>query len=140
MIFNNTNVSNWVNKTDDKKQQLYQNTQQNYNEIVAKTIQTNNADLVSQMVNNNEIKDLLILEKITVQKEYESKQLAEEFQHDLDVYLCDGNKLLEQTEIDDDVILCLSLKQRRSKPIEELNRKSKHTTKIKKKSKIIFTE
>ena len=76
MIFNNTNVSNWVNKTDDKKQQLYQNTQQNYNEIVAKTIQTNNADLVSQMVNNNEIKDLLILEKITVQKEYESKQLA----------------------------------------------------------------
>ena len=140
MIFNNTNVSNWVNKTDDKKQQLYQNTQQNYNEIVAKTIQTNNADLVSQMVNNNEIKDLLILEKITVQKEYESKQLAEKFQHDLDVYLCDGNKLLEQTEIDDDVILCLSLKQRRSKPIGELNRKSKHTTKIKKKSKILFTE
>ena len=140
MIFNNTNVNNWVNKTDDKNQQLYQNTQQNYNEIAAKKIQTSNADLVSQMVNNNEIKDLLILEKITVQKEYESKQLAEEFQHDLDVYLCDGNKLLEQTEIDDDVILCLSLKQRRSKPIEELNRKSKHTTKIKKKSKIIFTE
>ena len=140
MIFNNTNVNNWVNKTDDKNQQLYQNTQQNYNEIAAKKIQTSNADLVSQMVNNNEIKDLLILEKITVQKEYESKQLAEKFQHDLDVYLCDGNKLLEQTEIDDDVILCLSLKQRRSKPIEELNRKSKHTTKIKKKSKIIFTE
>lgn len=87
MIFNNTNVNNWVNKTDDKKQQLYQNTQQNYNKIAAKTIQTNNADLVSQMVNNNEIKDLLILEKITVQKEYESKQLAEKFQHDLDVYL-----------------------------------------------------
>lgn len=58
-------------------------------------IQTNNADLVSQMVNNNEIKDLLILEKIAVQKEYESKQLAEKFQHDLDVYLRDGNKLLE---------------------------------------------
>ena len=42
-------------------------------------IQTNNADLVSQMVNNNEIKDLLTLEKIAVQKEYESKQLAENF-------------------------------------------------------------
>ena len=58
-------------------------------------IQTNNADLVSQMVNNNEIKDLLTLEKIAVQKEYESKHLAEKFQHDLDVYLRDGNKLLE---------------------------------------------
>ena len=95
-------------------------------------IRANNADLVSQMVSNNEIRDSLILEKITAEKEYESKQLRKKIQPDLDVYLHDDNELSELTETDDDVILRPSLKQRRSKPIGELNRKSKHTVKIKK--------
>ena len=84
-------------------------------------IRANNADLVSQMVSNNKIKDLLILEKITAQKEYESKKLADKLQPDLDVYLHDDNELLELTETDYDVILSPSLKWRRSKRIEELN-------------------
>ena len=95
-------------------------------------IRANNADLVSQMVSNNEIRDLLILEKITAQKEYESKQLAEKIQPDLDVYLRDDNKLSKLTETDDNVILSPSLRRRRSTRIEKLNRKSKHTAKIKK--------
>ena len=56
-------------------------------------IRANNADLVSQMVSNNEIRDSLILEKITAQNECESKQLTEKIQPDLDVYLRDDNKL-----------------------------------------------
>ena len=52
-----------------KKQQLNQNTQQNYNEIARKMIQVNNADLVSQMVSNKEIRNSLILEKVAAQKE-----------------------------------------------------------------------
>ena len=56
-------------------------------------IRANNADLVSQMVSNNEIRDSLTLEKITAQNEYESKQLTEKIQPDLDVYLRDDNKL-----------------------------------------------
>ena len=65
------NVNDWVNKTDNKK--LDQDVQQNYNEIASKMIRANNADILSQMVTNNEIKDLLILEKIVAQKEHESK-------------------------------------------------------------------
>ena len=95
-------------------------------------IGVNNADLVYQIVSNDEIRDSLILEKNTALKEYGSKQLAEKIQPDLDVYLRDDNDLSELTETDDNVILRLSLKQRRSKRIEELNRKSKHTPKIKK--------
>ena len=68
------NVNDWVNKTDNKK--LDQDVQQNYNEIASETILANNADLLSQMVTNNEIKDSLILEKIIAQKEHESKQLV----------------------------------------------------------------
>ena len=49
------NVIDWVNKTDNKK--LDQNVQQNYNEIASEMIPANNADLLSQMVTNNEIKD-----------------------------------------------------------------------------------
>ena len=61
------NVNDWVNKTDNKK--LDQDVRQNYNEIVRAMIRTNNADLLSQMVNNNEIKESLIFEKIIAQKE-----------------------------------------------------------------------
>ena len=37
-------------------------------------IRGNNAELLSQLVSNNEVRDSLILESITVQKEHESKQ------------------------------------------------------------------
>ena len=51
------NVNEWVDKADEKKQQLVQHTQQNYNEIAGKMIRANNADLLSQMISNNEIRD-----------------------------------------------------------------------------------
>ena len=66
MIVDNINVNDWVNKADKKKQQLDQNTQQNYNEIAGKMIRENNTDLVFQMISNNEIRDSLILETTTV--------------------------------------------------------------------------
>ena len=67
------NVGDWVNKADGKKQQLDQTTKQNYNEIARKMNHAHIADLLFQMVTNNEITDSLILEKITAQKEHESK-------------------------------------------------------------------
>ena len=54
-------------------------------------------------------------------KRVQSKQLAEKIQPDLDVYLRDDNELLELTKTNDNVILRPSLKQKRSKRIEELN-------------------
>ena len=81
-------------------------------------IGANNADLLSQMVTNNKNKDSLILEKITVQKEHEIKQVVEKNQPDLDVYLRDDNKPVELIQIDN-----LSFKERRSKRLAELNRK-----------------
>ena len=80
---------------------------------------------------------MLILERITAQKEHESKQLAEKIQPDLDVYLRDDNEpMVELTEIDDS-----SFKQRRLKRLTELNQKTKHEAKIKKKRlKTLFKE
>ena len=72
MIFDNIiNVNDRANKEDNKKQQLDQNTQQNYNETSSEILHTNNADLISEMITNNEIRDSLILEKITSQKQQE---------------------------------------------------------------------
>ena len=47
------NVNDWVNRTDNKK--LDQDVQQNYNETASKMIRANNADLLFQIVTNNEI-------------------------------------------------------------------------------------
>ena len=58
-------------------------------------ISVNNADLHFQMVGNNEIRDSLILEKITTQEELKSKQLSEKIQPGLalDVFLHDDNEM-----------------------------------------------
>ena len=55
------NAYNWVNRTSNKK--LDQDIQQNYNEIASEMIPANNAELLSQLVTYNEIRDSLILEK-----------------------------------------------------------------------------
>ena len=60
MVDDIINVNDWINKSDNKK--LDQDIQQNYNEIASEMIRTNNADLLSQMISNNEIR------KITAQK------------------------------------------------------------------------
>ena len=115
-----TNVNNWVKKSDNTNQD--QDVQQNYNETVIEMIPANNSDLLSQMISNNEIRDQLILEKNTVQKEHESKQLAEKIQPDLDVFLRDEN---EPSPLPTELINELSFKSKRSKHLLELNRKSK---------------
>ena len=85
-----------INKADNEK--LDQDVQQNYNEVASKMIRENNADLLSQFVSNKEIRDLLILEKITAQKESERKQLAEKMQPGLDVfYAMIMNRLWNET-------------------------------------------
>ena len=43
-------------KTNNKK--LDQDVEQNYNEIVSEMIRANNADLLSQMISSNKIRDL----------------------------------------------------------------------------------
>ena len=82
----------------------------------------NNADLLSEMISNNNIRDSLILEKITAHKEHESKQLAEKIQPYLDVLLCDEN---EPSPLPAELTDESSFKRRRSKRLLELNRKSK---------------
>ena len=81
-------------------------------------ISVNNADLHFQMVSNNEIRDSLILKKITTQEELKSKQLSEKIQPGLalDVFLHDDNEMYYS-----------SFKRRRSKRLVELNKKFSDT-------------
>ena len=62
------NVNDCVNKTDNKK--LDQDVHENYNKMASDMIRVHNANLLSQMVSNNEIRDSLILENITAEKEH----------------------------------------------------------------------
>ena len=90
-------------------------------------IRANNADLLSQMVSNNKIRDSLILEKVTAEKERKSKQLAEKIQPDLDVYLRDDDDDDDDDDDNDDDNddelpgMRLSFKWRRLRLIAELN-------------------
>ena len=84
-------------------------------------IRVKNADLPSQLVSNNEIRNSIILEKITAQEERKSKKLAEKIQRDLDIFLRDDNEpFTALTEIDDS-----TFKKRRSKRLVESNKKIK---------------
>lgn len=51
----------------------------------------NNANILSQMLANNEINDSLILEKAILQQEEQNKQLASQIDPKLDVYLRNDN-------------------------------------------------
>ena len=62
------NVNDWVNKADNKK--LDQDVHENYNKMASDMIRVHNANLLSHMVSNNEIRDSLILENITAEKEH----------------------------------------------------------------------
>lgn len=84
-------------------------------------IRVKNADLPSQLVSNNEIRNSIILEKITAQEERKSKKLAEKIQRDLDIFFRDDNEpFATLTEIDDS-----TFKKRRSKHLVESNKKIK---------------
>lgn len=84
-------------------------------------IRVKNADLPSELVSNNEIRNSIILEKITAQEERKSKKLAEKTQRDLDIFLRDDKEpFTALTEIDDS-----TFKKRRSKRLVESNKKIK---------------
>ena len=84
-------------------------------------IRVKNADLPSELVSNNEIRNSIILEKITAQEERKSKKLAEKTQRDLDIFLRDNKEpFAALTEIDDS-----TFKKRRSKRLVESNKKIK---------------
>ena len=68
-------VNDWENKIEIKNK-LDLSMQQNYNESATEMIQTNNAGLLQQMINNNENKELLISERTTKQKKQEIDELA----------------------------------------------------------------
>lgn len=68
-------VNDWGNKIEIKNK-LDLSMQQNYNESATEMIQTNNAGLLQQMINNNENKELLISERTTKQKKQEIDELA----------------------------------------------------------------
>ena len=59
------NVNDWGNKTKNK---LDLDMQQLYKESTSEMIKANNADLLQQMINNNENKELLFSQKTIKQK------------------------------------------------------------------------
>ena len=59
------NVNDWGNKTKNK---LDLDMQQLYKESASEMIKANNADLLQQMINNNENKELLFSQKTIKQK------------------------------------------------------------------------
>ena len=59
------NVNDWGNKTKNK---LDLDMQQLYKESASEMIKENNADLLQQMINNNENKELLFSQKTIKQK------------------------------------------------------------------------
>ena len=58
-------------------------------------VRENNANILPQMLVDNEIRDLLILEKIIAQQEEQNKQLAAQIEPKLDVYLRNDNVNIE---------------------------------------------
>ena len=58
-------------------------------------VRENNANILLQMLVDNEIRDLLILEKIIAQQEEQNKQLAAQIEPKLDVYLRNDNVDIE---------------------------------------------
>ena len=110
------NVNDWENKIEVKNK-LDLSMQQNYNESATEMIQTNNAGLLQQMINNNENKELLISERITKQKKQEIDELAKKIQPILDLLLRNYND-----NNNDEIKTCI--KRRKFKRLIELRKKT----------------
>ena len=70
VVDNIINKSDWRNKTRNK---LDLDIQQDYKESSSEIIKASNADLLQQMITNNENKELLFLQKINEQKNVNMK-------------------------------------------------------------------
>ena len=74
------NVDDWRNKT---KNRLDLDVQQDYKESANEMIKANNADLLQQMIINNENEELLFSQKVNEQKKCKYEELAEKIQSSL---------------------------------------------------------
>ena len=70
VVDNIINKNDWRNKTKNK---LDLDIQQDYKESSSEIIKASNADLLQQMITNNENKELLFLQKINEQKNVNMK-------------------------------------------------------------------
>ena len=77
------NVDDWRNKT---KNRLDLDVQQDYKESANEMIKANNADLLQQMIINNENEELLFSQKVNEQKKCKYEELAEKIQSSLDLF------------------------------------------------------
>ena len=77
------NVDDWRNKT---KNRLDLDIQQDYKESANEMIKANNADLLQQMIINNENDELLFSQKVNEQKKCKYEELAEKIQSSLDLF------------------------------------------------------
>ena len=77
------NVDDWRNKT---KNRLDLDVQQDYKESANEMIKANNADLLQQMIINNENDELLFSQKVNEQKKCKYEELAEKIQSSLDLF------------------------------------------------------
>ena len=84
MVNNIINVNDWRNKTKNK---LDLDIQQDYKESASETIKANNADLLQQIITNNENKELLFSQKNNEQKKHKYEELAEKIEPSLDLFL-----------------------------------------------------
>ena len=126
-------VNDWKTKTKNK---LDFDRQQDYKECVSEMIKVNNADLLQQMITNNENKELLFSQKINKQKKCKYEQLAEKI-HKFRFFLRnynnskDDNKdakiksvLNKRNQTKDDEIKA-DFKRRKSKCLIKLRKKNK---------------
>ena len=84
MVHDIINVNDWRNKTKNK---LDLDIQQDYKESASEMIKANNADLLQQMITNNENEELLFSQKVNEQKKCKNEELAEKIQSSLDLFL-----------------------------------------------------
>ena len=84
VVNNIINVNDWRNKTKNK---LDLDIQQDYKESASEMIKANNADLLQQIITNNENKELLFSQKNNEQKKHKYEELAEKIEPSLDLFL-----------------------------------------------------
>ena len=89
VVNNIINVNDWRNKTKNK---LDLDIQQDYKESASEMIKANNADLLQQIITNNENKELLFSQKNNEQKKHKYEELAEKIEPSLDLFLRNYDK------------------------------------------------
>ena len=100
-------------------------------------IKANNADLLQQMITNNENKKLLFSQKINEQKKRKYEELAEKIQPSLDFFLRNYNNSKDDNKDDEIKAVLNEGNQTKDEEIKAdfKRRKSKRLIKLRKKNK-----